>query len=253
MGRKTREEPTMSTIQASHPLIHYPMPEEFQSGASAAPGEPLEPGEIADSASLPAAGDEFGTDLTPDALMAYCQSRLDSIGDQVKTSLATQERNASSIQQIDQFISDLKPFAGQDLNDKDKCATLETQFGALIQSLQTSDPGCSALPTLITTYNSMVWSGTGGNTPSGPQFIDPGAYTPTGAGNQGDGDFSQAELQGYVGTLTDAAGNINSDSQLDMVHLQSLMSQQQTAVSLTTNLVQSLGDQENKIADNIGH
>ena len=81
----------------------------------------------------------------------------------------------------------------------------------------------------------------------------PGRVHPDGAGGQGDGDFSQAELQGYVDTLTDAAGNINSDSQLDMVHLQSLMSQQQTAVSLTTNLVQSLGDQENKIADNIGH
>ena len=38
-----------------------------------------------------------------------------------------------------------------------------------------------------------------------------------------------------------------------MVQIQSLMSQRQTAVSLTTNLVQSLGDQENKIADNIGH
>ena len=35
-----------------------------------------------------------------------------------------------------------------------------------------------------------------------------------------------------------------------MVQLQSLMSQRQTAISLTTNLVQSLGDQEEKIAEN---
>ncbi len=80
-----------------------------------------------------------------------------------------------------------------------------------------------------------------------------GANTrPRTGSKQGDNLISSTELQGYVQTLSDAAGNLNSNSELEMVQLQSLMSQRQTAVSLTTNLVQSLGDQENKIADNIG-
>jgi hypothetical protein len=70
---------------------------------------------------------------------------------------------------------------------------------------------------------------------------------------KGDNQFGTDELQGYGQALSDAAGSLNSDSELAMVHLESLMSQRQTAVTLTTNLVQSLGDQENKIADNIGH
>ena len=109
------------------------------------------------------------------------------------------------------------------------------------------------------TYNDMVWSGDGGAqhtsspNPSDPDFIDEGLYPPNQLGPQGDKILQSQELQGYAQTLTDAAGNLNSNSELGMVQIQSLMSQRQTAVSLTTNLVQSLGDQENKIADNIGH
>ena len=49
------------------------------------------------------------------------------------------------------------------------------------------------------------------------------------------------------------SSSVNSSSELEMIQLQSFMSQRQTAIQLTTNLVQSLGDQLNKIADNIGH
>ena len=52
--------------------------------------------------------------------------------------------------------------------------------------------------------------------------------------------------------LKNDAANLNSDSEMTMINLQSLMSQRQTAVQLTTNLVQSLGDQQNSIAKNIG-
>jgi hypothetical protein len=37
-----------------------------------------------------------------------------------------------------------------------------------------------------------------------------------------------------------------------MIGLQSLMSERQTAIQLTTNLVQSLGTQMNAIASNVG-
>ena len=52
--------------------------------------------------------------------------------------------------------------------------------------------------------------------------------------------------------LKNDAADLNSDSEMTMITLQSLMSQRQTAVQLTTNLVQSLGDQQNSIAKNIG-
>lgn len=56
-----------------------------------------------------------------------------------------------------------------------------------------------------------------------------------------------------VSGLQGAINDLNSGAELQMIGLQSLMSQRQTAVQLTTNLVQALGDQANKIAQNIGH
>jgi hypothetical protein len=67
-----------------------------------------------------------------------------------------------------------------------------------------------------------------------------------------DSTVSQSEIEGYAQAISDAAGDLNSDAELGMVNIQSLMSQRETAISLTTNLVQSLGDGESKIADNIG-
>jgi hypothetical protein len=201
-----------------------------------------------------------GSNLSPDALMAYCQSRLDSIDSQVRTLFDSQQQNASASKQIDSVISGLKEYSVAGVNkDGTTCKKLESEFESLVLSLRKSDPSCPELPLLTKTYNEVVWSGDGGakhtgsSNPNDPDFIDFGVYPPDTSGPQGDNILSSEELQGYAQTLTDAAGNLNSNSELGMVQIQSLMSQRQTAVALTTNLVQSLGDQENKIADNIGH
>jgi hypothetical protein len=209
---------------------------------------------------VPSQFQEVAEDLSPDALMSYCQARLDSIDGQVKSSFDAQQRNASATNKIDQMIASLKLYDGSDQTDPSVCKQLETQFQGLIKSLKETDPGCPVLPSLTQAYNSMVWSGDGGSTfthstnPDDPDFIDNGKYPPMNQNTpQGDNKIGTQELQGYVQTLTDAASDLNSNTELGMVQLQSLMSQRQTAVTLTTNLVQSLGDQENKIADNIGH
>ena len=60
-------------------------------------------------------------------------------------------------------------------------------------------------------------------------------------------------MTSFIDTVQGAVTDMNSNSEIQMISIQSLMSQRQTAVQLTTNIVQALGDQENKIADNIGH
>jgi hypothetical protein len=205
------------------------------------------------------AGDiEIPGGLSPDALMTYCESRLKSINDQVQTSFDKQQRTASDIQQINAFASDLQA-KQDDINDRDTCTALETEFQGVIKSIQATDPGCTALPALIKTYNAMVWSGDGGSAYTGkpgPDFIStggPGDNDFAHSGGQGDGILDKSELQAFTTSINDATSNLNSGSELQMVQLQSLMSQRQTAISLTTNLLQSLGDQEEKIAENIGH
>lgn len=46
--------------------------------------------------------------------------------------------------------------------------------------------------------------------------------------------------------------DIGSGAQMDMINLQSLMSNRQTAVQLSTNLIQALSDSADAIAHNIG-
>lgn len=210
-----------------------------------------------DGVAAPSDDEDASVGLSPDALMAYCQSRLDSIDGQVQASFGDQQQNATALQQIDQFADQLKGVDGADQKGAD-CTKLEKSFYAMIQSISASDPSCPALSTLTAAYNQMVYSGDGGaafnhsTDPSDPDFINKDQYPLDTSSQQGDKILGATELQGFAQTLTDAAGSLNSNSELQMVQLQSLMSQRQTAISLTTNLVQSLGDQANKIADNIG-
>ncbi len=205
--------------------------------------------------------DPIDSGLSPDALMAYCESRLDSIGNQIQTSFTDQQKSAQEVTSINGVLSQIQALAPTGTQVPATCAQLETNLGALITNLKQSDPGCAALPALTQTYNDMVWSGTGGSTTGppaqvfpGPQFIDATKYPPnTQYPKQGDNDLGTTELQGYAQSVTDAVNSLNSNAELQEIQLQSLVSQRQTAVSLTTNMVQSLGDELNKIADNIGH
>jgi hypothetical protein len=204
----------------------------------------------------PSSADAFDGGMSTDALMAYCQSRLDSIDGQIQDSFTSQQSNVNTIAAINAFANQLKSYS-TGVSGATDCAALETKFQTLIQSIQASDPSSPALADLLPAYNTMVYSGDGGaqflHNSSGPDMIDPGHHGPSTDSTKGDNVISVTELQSYTTTLTDAATNLNSSSELQMVHLQSLMSDRQTAISLTTNLVQSLGDQESKIADNIGH
>jgi hypothetical protein len=240
----------MSNLSGSYSVAHFP---------SVSPTATyVGPGSAEAIASASDDESESSVGLSPDALMAYCQSRLDSIDGQVQSSFGDQQQNASALSQIDAFAEQLKSIDGSDQKGAEPCKKLEASFSALINSLKTSDPSCPALPALTTAYNTMVYSGDGGaqfnkstNTDD-PDYIDIDAYPPDTNSPEGDKILGATELQGFAQTVTDSAGSLNSNSELQMVQLQSLMSQRQTAISLTTNLVQSLGDQANKIADNIG-
>lgn len=202
--------------------------------------------------------DDSTTTLSPDSLMAYCQSRLGSIDDQARTLFKQQQMNENDMVQIESVASLFKNYSSADQKDPKIIADMATQLQEAIFNIQGSDPHSSALPKLIQTYNDLVWSTTGdpsggaGAAAKGPPFIEPQTYPPD-KSTPPDMDLSSTEIQGFAQNLSDASSNLNSESELQMIQLQSLMSQRQTAVSLTTNLVQSLGDETSKIAENIGH
>lgn len=195
------------------------------------------------------------SNLSPEALMAYCQSRLDSIDGQMKTNFAQQEARNAQTAAIQQVLGNFQSNAGGvgkgDSAGPTKCADMEKSLYALVQQLKASGAPSSEVGKLTQMYNDLVYTGTGptNDTP----YVDSDIYPPHKMDPPGDNCVDSQEMDSFISTLQGCVSDLNSGSELQMIQLQSLMSERQTAVSLTTNLVQSLGDQAQKIADNIGH
>jgi len=193
--------------------------------------------------------------LSPEGLMAYCQSRLDSIDGQAQGIFAQQQQRNGEISAINNVLQSFQGYTSGINGDTKTCQTLATNLSDLIGQLRTSDPGCPELPKLTQLYNDVLWSGSGpaDGTVQDPPYIDSKAYPPAKAGPPGDGVLDSTEMTSFIDRLQGCASDLNSNSELQMIQLQSLMSERQTAIELTTNLVQSLGDQSEKIAQNVGH
>jgi hypothetical protein len=234
----------MATTDFSHDYV--PPPSTF--GVSyASPADPY--------------GDASGevAHMSPDALMAYCQSRLNSIDKQARDVFEQQQNLADEQTLLSNLVAQFQPFTGNGTTDSSntpaanqgQCLQLEEKIEDTIHQISQIDPNSPALNQLMQLHDTVVASGTGPTTdPSNGRVIT--YYGPPPDGTSDD-ILGAPEIGGYIQKLQGISSGINSNSELMMIQLQSLMSQRQTAVQLTTNLVQSLGDQMNKVVENIGH
>ncbi len=188
--------------------------------------------------------------LTPDALMAYCQSRLDSIDGQIRTGLGLQQQRIQEGVGLQGVLETLQKYAGGTTSRQD-CLEMEQSLRDQIDGLLKNDPSFPGLGRLMQAYNDLVFTGTGG-IGDNPMKFYPG-YPPAAGGHQGDALLNTTDMQNVIAAVSGSVSDLNSGAELQMIKMQSLMSQRQTAVQLSTNLVQALGDQASKIAQNIGH
>jgi hypothetical protein len=162
--------------------------------------------------------------------MAYCQSRLNSLDDQMNNIFASQTANAKSTQDVNAIaaqFNDLPPASGNPA----KVNVPPENNQEIMQA-----------------YNNAIADAKGQLLAELTQ--DRAAFNTD--VNKGNGSLTPDDMTQLTTNLKNYAADLNSDSEMTMITLQSLMSQRQTAVQLTTNLVQSLGDQQNSIAKNIG-
>ena len=173
----------------------------------------------------------FGTAyLTPDSLMAYCQSRLQGIDTQVNEAFQKQEQS-NYAQQVLSALSEDPAFKlpADKISSGDVPAAQQAMQAAIDAAKAKLDPNDPAYTALDNFEKNVV------NSIDTTKDMSPDEFN-----NQ------------IVGGLSNIQKQLNSDSELSMIGLQSLMSQRQQAIQVCTNLVQSLGDQVNKIADNVG-
>jgi hypothetical protein len=217
----------------------------------------------------PTLGADPSNFITPDSLMAYCESRMSSLDSQMKTAFAQQTKTNEDSQALTWLQSALancsqggiaqggsgNNHAGSDLvrafevtinkvgRDTELGKKLVAQQSALIDDVDGN---------LRESYgNNSIWKDPqastsevplNGSSPTKPR--DDGSNVKTVTGER---------IQTYAATLKTEQSDLNGGAELNMINLQAIMSQRQTAIQLTTNLVQALGDSSNKIAANIGH
>jgi hypothetical protein len=213
---------------------------------------------------------EFNGYLTPDALMTYCQTRLQGIDSQVQKAFAEQQnmnKDTSTLGELANALQlpdhDLK--LGDNADDfkaalhaaqqmsaaADKCLNPETKakLQSAAQAIYNKLSKVLGDKDSTNNYANAIGPGTSDD------FVDNTLFDGSHNGSVSDDD-GKMSIDSFKAATQDAVKglqqDISSSAELSMINLQSLMSQRQEAIQLSTNLVQSLGDQCNKIADNVG-
>jgi hypothetical protein len=206
--------------------------------------------------------------LTPQALMVYCQTRLQGIDSQVQAAMTTQQNTNWEQTEIGNVLSDVASISGGTTNgvttDPQVVQALELKLENLITQIQQTDPTCSQLQPLEQLHDSVMATGTGayppantsiqgyyGSSPNGTTGAPMGRVPPAGSPTN-DSSFSTADLTGFTSTLNNINSSLSSGAEMGMINIQSLMSDRTTAIQLTTSILQSFDDGLSKIADNIG-
>jgi hypothetical protein len=205
--------------------------------------------------------------LTPDALMTYCQTRLSGIDSQISMAMTEQQNinwEQSDIQGLLTDLSNDSATAGSGvMQNPTECKNLEQEFENVITSIQAKDPNSSALPQLELAHDTLMATGSGpfrdssgvlhgyynGGDPTAPPT---GYIPPPNVNNDQDGAIGSNEFTNLTNALTNINSSLGSGAELQMINIQSLMSQRTTAIQLTTNILQAYDDGLSKVADNIG-
>jgi hypothetical protein len=179
---------------------------------------------------LPDVGSDVNAPLlqyvTPDAMFVYCQTRLRGVDTQCRDIMAKQEKNAKVQTALGELQSAIakKPEGYKESNPE-----AHRIIGAAFdRAIEAAGPNSELGQKLIAIRDNEF-----------------------NAGN-GDSVVNPEEMKSIENGVKTQQAALNSQSELDMIHLQSLMSQRQTAIQLTTNILQSLNDSTNKIVANIG-
>jgi tellurite resistance protein len=213
---------------------------------------------------------DFNGYLTPEALMTYCQTRLQGIDTQVQKAFAEQQAMNKSSEMLGNLANSIN-LPSQDLDlsqpaDFKQALAAAKQLQAAADSAQDPDTK-KALQAAADKVFAKLTKVLKDKEQPASTFDTINASTSDadvdniltnnskGSGSISD-DNKKYSVDSFKSDTTDSIHNIqqqiSSSAELSMINLQSLMSQRQEAIQLATNLVQSLGDQCNKIADNVG-
>jgi hypothetical protein len=193
--------------------------------------------------------------LSAGAMLAYCGTQLQQIDSQIQKIFAEQQKQNLEQQVINQALQVLQGCAdgtldknGKSADNAEQCRAMEKALEKAISTIEQIDPNAPCLQQLKQIHDNIMATGTGDKDPQMAHgyYVGPNDGNPT-----PDNNISSTEMANFINALQNVGSGLNSDAQLRMINIQSLVSQQQTAVELTTNIMQSLNDAQKKVVENI--
>ncbi len=171
------------------------------------------------------AGADPFTYLSADSLLTYCQTNLRSLDDTMKQYMANQKGNLElrkACQDVSTYMANTFDVHGP--KTAEQWAGCADRVTALKDLLPPNDPRRAKLDELAGQLR---------------------------AGTQGASDENVSHWKDMRETLTTMSDEIKSGSELEMIELQSVVSQRQTVVQLTTSILSKLNETMQSIVQKI--
>lgn len=170
-----------------------------------------------------------GTSLLSSDLFAYCQAQINTIDDEVDGFFDSQQSNNSIQNSLNDALGDLNTLqqsataAGGTIND----AADVNKIQQLLEGIASAYP--SGAQQIQDAINTLTTNGQGGT----------------------DTIVSTSDCASIINTLTDVGTQLSSDNQMQMINLQSAMSDREQAIELTSNILQTVDQSATKVIGNI--
>jgi hypothetical protein len=167
--------------------------------------------------------------LTGESLLMYCQTRLQDLDGDIQSRMTDQKSalaRRQAIQTAQQVFKSFGDKGPQTQADWDKC---EAAISAAAQALPAGDPGRGMLEDFRYAMEHQYC-----------RDLAPDPHYP-----------HDGEWKGTIDGLGKMVEDIKGSAEIEMLQLQQLMSQRQTAVQLTTNMMAKMDQSQDAIVKNV--
>lgn len=171
--------------------------------------------------------------LTPDVLLEFCESKIRGIDEQVQKGFLKQNERNANVKSLSQ---------------------LGDALGHYSNGINDGDNRDAARADVVAAYNKAI-AEVGPETQLGRDLAaerDKFVANVNDRHGEHDAWVTAGEMRACSETVSRMQQDLNHQGELEMIQLQSLMSQRQQALQMCTNMVQSLNQSSQQIAANVG-
>ncbi|HSO36601.1 MAG TPA: hypothetical protein VLT33_28945 [Labilithrix sp.] len=192
------------------------------------------------------------TGLTADGVLTYCAARLNSLDAMIQSRFAEQQQRNAGLKEAGDLITKLSSwsFVAEGTGLKEDAKAGHQGMGADLAALynKTNDPQVRQQiekAFAIVTGKNMVMDGYG----KAADFqLDPSKVT---LDVNNIHAMTVEQWSGVVNGVKSVQDGLTKDSEMSMIQLQSVVSQRQLAIQMTTQLLQTMNESSKQVIGNI--